>query len=852
MLVKNYHASAYLTSRPLNLRKNIDFVKDRSSFVNSTTTEKLEKQVPNLGKSTDTLEGINQTQDEEQIKQVRNVSYLFQKEQNQGLYRPKKPTCIDIVNPQEFVDHKTQKIEEIKAILSVNYFPSHSDDLFDTLAELKLSFKERNAINKKWSKKKSEISKYELTSRAISKIIETDKINACYERSESMTMLKWLAQMKQLYNKNSDKNENQEAYFRNFKLILAYCYRELILNEEKRCKEKSLLLQQLYNEGLEYQDNVMEYIRLYMIVLDKNHKQDIEIICKEFGDQLDSSLLELKLLRDKYDSLREENQAFTRKTNVMRSKLANDYLVLKHLKADLAYSEDRLALTLQENRTISKIITNMNSQIEEKSFLTNTNQLLQMKDQIKNIGKIQDNTSIEMMNIQTAKNKKDQNLTVELTEGDSRHLTMKMGKNFEDDSELQNFKTREFGIQCTGFIRPVDKSIQHAAEGYHDQCISVDIYNCNVCEIYKREKKQSDEEFRQVNKLKIEGDRTIEELKKENSSLAKAVEDLKYKYEELLRNKGSVNKDNTQFDTDRSNTLNFEFDAKQGRFESMNLDDDMNINQNNFKMNVNAQDITNMDISLVAGLQSSDYNLASFWEFVDEAKFGDIDVFSNLDEENEEDLNKLDQMLPVDMLKLSKNSTLKIKEIFFKLKSKLQIIEEDGANEESADFIDNMSHTKKLKDRVNHYWTLLSQYLQIIPTQKNLEISSSKEIKKTNKKPTGASANKFRSIGSFNYENQSKIRHNNLISEANNTFNYVLQTIQDDIKPNKTFILRDKTLIKQIYRIYGDYANNKTKESNIEFNIYVYKTMSLSFSQKKLLIKNYKSVKFKINFFCFF
>ena len=118
-----------------------------------------------------------------------------------------------------------------------------------------------------------------------------------------------------------------------------------------------------------------------------------------------------------------------------------------------------------------------------------------------------------------------------------------------------------------------------------------------------------------------------------------------------------------------------------------------------------------MDISLVAGLQSSDYNLASFWEFVDEAKFGDIDVFSNLDEENEEDLNKLDQMLPVDMLKLSKNSTLKIKEIFFKLKSKLQIIEEDGANEESADFIDNMSHTKKLKDRVNHYWTLLSQYL---------------------------------------------------------------------------------------------------------------------------------------------
>ena len=100
--------------------------------------------------------------------------------------------------------------------------------------------------------------------------------------------MEWLGKMKQIYHKSSSKHSTEESYFKNFKDILAICYQDMINNEAKRCKEKSVLLQQLYNESIEYFDNVLDYVRLYLTLLDKNHKNDIDQICQEYNEQMDS------------------------------------------------------------------------------------------------------------------------------------------------------------------------------------------------------------------------------------------------------------------------------------------------------------------------------------------------------------------------------------------------------------------------------------------------------------------------------------------------------------------------------------------------------------------------------------
>lgn len=85
-------------------------------------------------------------------------------------------------------------------------------------------------------------------------------------------------------------------------------------------------------------------------------------------------------LNQKYQILREDYNEVQRKNTIMRSKLANDYLVMKHLREDLEFSEDCLAIVKAENRKISTIITNMNSEINKKDYTLSTDSIDQMKN----------------------------------------------------------------------------------------------------------------------------------------------------------------------------------------------------------------------------------------------------------------------------------------------------------------------------------------------------------------------------------------------------------------------------------------------------------------------------------------
>lgn len=82
-----------------------------------------------------------------------NISYL-NPEEEQLLYRPKKPTPLDFFTPQEVSQMKTTELDEIRVQLDQSSFPRLSNTLFDLLAQMKISYKEKQSIKNKWLRNK--------------------------------------------------------------------------------------------------------------------------------------------------------------------------------------------------------------------------------------------------------------------------------------------------------------------------------------------------------------------------------------------------------------------------------------------------------------------------------------------------------------------------------------------------------------------------------------------------------------------------------------------------------------------------------------------------------------------------
>lgn len=69
--------------------------------------------------------------------------------------------------------------------------------MFDTLSDMKISYKEKATIKNKWLKNNSGKSEaHQFNEKLVAKLIETKKQQSCYERIESLATMEWFTQMK--------------------------------------------------------------------------------------------------------------------------------------------------------------------------------------------------------------------------------------------------------------------------------------------------------------------------------------------------------------------------------------------------------------------------------------------------------------------------------------------------------------------------------------------------------------------------------------------------------------------------------------------------------------------------------
>lgn len=103
-------------------------------------------------------------------------------------------------------------------------------------------------------------------------------------------------------------------------------------------------------------------------------------------------------------------------------------------------------------------------------------------------------------------------------------------------------------------------------------------------------------------------------------------------------------------------------------------------------------------------------------------------------------------------------------------------------------------------------------------------ITSKREVFKSSSAIKEKKKRKLVTQGSFrrvNVQNEAKARNNKLIMQANTLLNEVLESLND---PNKLLlyknsVMRDKTLIKHIYKVYFEFSSSKTRDYAIAFHL---------------------------------
>ena len=494
---------------------------------------------------------------------ISNISFLFDKKE---LIKPIKATTFEPMKPKEKADSQTQSLRQVKSILESNNFPKIQNKIFGVLDSMKLGLKERAKVKHKIQKYKEEETIVHLNEKICDFIDSFQYNKVCHERNDCKMILEWIQKMKNKYHKESTKFDRIEDYFIGMKDILAFSNRQLIVSESKRCKEKALLLEELYSENVNYFNSFMEYLSLFLIQLDEQHFEEIRKIEYEFADKLAEQKLIYNELFKRFGELRERLKLVEWRNQVLRGKLANDFIVLKSLRRDFSHSEDSLKIARDENYRITEILNTLSNEIEKMSEKSSDSEkkkkifLDSLTEKLAEINKVKLAYKDEQDHLNLIKKIDDRKRELnQLTALEKKQLHGKLAK-FIDEDDLENYLMRNKQIETEDIERPYMRVAwcQAGPDGYEDHAAQVEIKKCYKCKQYRMEMMKM--------LIKRKGiEKRFENLKEHYNNMKIDLKDYMQRFERE-RNK---NQDQILFSPVLSsqNTYNFAEDNKQIDFQ---------------------------------------------------------------------------------------------------------------------------------------------------------------------------------------------------------------------------------------------------------------------------------------------
>jgi hypothetical protein len=794
-------------------------------------------------------------------KKYKNISFLWEKRK---IGKPKPNKLQELAELEEFVEDKPHSLEEIRSIMKTNNFSMFSDKIFDILRLMNIPHEERGKLDEK-TLKKPEQHTTELNNK-MCRYIEAKRLHGeCPERHDSLAVIKWLSKMRRKYNKSYKQFINSEDYFRSLKDILSYGFRETIISENNRCKERSFLVEKLYSESLILFDSLSDHISSFLEKLDFLHFAKKKQMRDEYNLRIDKLEMDLKHCKQTIKFLSEENHSYKEKNRILRKKLANGYIVMKNLREDVFYHEDCQEILGNENRQLTELIEKLVDTIPkkkrkktqlERDFVDKFQKLREVQkknfSQIKEMGEIREE---EKERLQEGK----------LTKTEKDHLKNQFGDAFEGDDidpmrnkmcdteELHEMIHTDFEIQTEIKPETAEKKAQARFEAC-DKCLGL---------------KKNLSKLKLRNKILTERfDKMSEELNRKKIRLVNLEGDLidNSTYGGDFRLMTSSN-----LQTDRTSNISENSDyepiiSSDGGLHLLNkLKQQESQNQSSKPQHLLTQSLTphklKPNVPLLTISQFNDSNsqrldtsiLAENLEPQNKPKLSTVNMNNRVMFEPESyfwDPIRPEKSILKDLeampegSNLNKNVVERIYEIHKTLNNRLQVYQKMVASDPTY-----QKRYERLGKRINRYSRLVRKFSHVVPKGR---LSTSMKPKSRHSRRFSRMPRKSMLMRtSFMSRSLSRLGNKGkdykMSSLAMTLFNEVLEDIRKNKLPKKRDLIRSQTLLKQVSKIYIDYEHdrdNKNSYRSIDFKMYLFKYFALKNSHKKLLIKNYKQVSF--------
>lgn len=745
---------------------------------NPETIEKIKK-IQNSEKN----EKLKNSEKRLKKKILRNVSFLFEKKKS---YKPKPKSLITLLNPEDATDAYADNLSQIRSVLGINNFPTLSENLFGIINKIKLSYEKKKKIQNKAKKSQKTIS----ISDKLCRYISSKKVHGCHERQEFKKILSWVEKMKNKYSNENYSFNSIEEYFLAFKDILAFSQRELIEEEKFRCKEKSELIFYLYQENLSFFNNLMDYLGLFLLELDKNHIKEIKDLKDEHEEKLIHQEFRYSVLENKVKMFREEMEEMKLMSKKLRNKLSSDVLVMKQLRSDVEFAGEREGILRIENEKLMEIIVEIDTEMRVNKNLYQNYYLINEK--IKSMQDVQQESQQKMKLIEEEKARRDIIENSRLSKSDKAryHRNANLNSGIVDLA----LNTYNIGSQ-TNDINRSEKLVQANPECKHfgSQISNEFCENCKKLRVQlfqeefarkllvsksKRMSKAQKIYLKEMNKLKqgrnlevlpeeSKVDQLIDILEHKSLNMDK-IEELHSKMKEEEDEEDDESSDKSNLATEKSVRVEHEEEKKK----MGNLILDLNVSEN-------------LTLNEVNKIIQANEKLSNYIKH----KLNKI----------EEEIKKVD-IKDTETLSLLKASKSKFSHLLNRLGGR-------NRGSKSSDYIRN---------KLSNYFRSLSK-------------------RKVRSRSNGGNQGRKYSF----FDN---------IRLANQLFNEVLEDIKHMNTAKKNDVIREITLSKQISKFYSDYANsNKTNVKTLSFKIQIFKNLSLQTSHKKVLVRNFKQVRLSLD-----
>lgn len=770
---------------------------------------------------------------------IRNISFINSKSSKKK--RPSKEKLkanlsfdeiknFNLDNFSELNAPLPYNFEDIGELLKTKHIPILEDKTLDFMEGLKMEHKVKKRLEKvviDFALEQENTIEYK---EKMMKYTKNFGFKGCSDREDHMKLFSWFTRMKEELTHKFNEEENDldhqslNRYIRQFRNILTLFSHEMINIEEQRCKEAALTLKTLYLSNIELFRIITRYFKVCSSELNKRHNEKLSSLTQIKEVLMQGLEFDKKQLRERLENSDNKIDNLKRNMVKLRSKLVNDYTVMKKMRSEIGHLNDMVHVLSKENEKLSGIASDMINEFKINQMFTAVKKesekqgiIVQVTEHLNDMNKVSKDYSKVKKNIKQNKQiskKMEEKKKGEMTLKELHQFNNKLDISFDEEkSKYEIFKTVEVklmtdDLECRYNLK--QKAIQAAPLGYSDVGLQVKLKGCLDCSNYSKKVEMLERRAQKLIMKNNEKKNTIESLSEKVNNLTMSLET----YKNILNDEKSKAKSRNLLES--LNSFNF-------------MENDLAADkpvEDSFKMLSDEADsvfTTGSNMFLPSNRAISP----------PKSKFLSRNNESKLSRSTSKFFKRATS-IEKSKAKVGESLAIFMKKCINKFKSKAA--GKCQSEEDKKAMVQIEKEVKIYNKMINKRISKISQVGQ-------------KGKRRTIYKPVKSKTPK---LGikrlTLQSENLTKKRFNEMNKLSSTIFNNFLKIIETPKKYDEAgfTVLRDVSLWKEIslfYKNYLDYYKMGKKKKIVSFRNFVFRTIRNSNSLKKASIKRYQTVR---------